>query len=115
MTRTHVQQFDLLVCALAATNYQGISCLKHPDDPVALELVVPDLLLTDLPLILLLIQKILIFSLQKRPQLGEGGAGGVYSALYKGNPIAVKQFHSAKKTKYGLVVIRYLLVLHLEL
>lgn len=95
-----VFQFLLLTCALAATNHQAIGCPNHPRDHVTLDLVVPDLTLTDLPRHFLIDRKQFVFQPSEKTRLGEGGAGGVYLGEYKGTKVAVKQFHSSTKTKY---------------
>lgn len=94
-----VYQFMLLTCALAATNFQLISCPNHPRDHVSLDLVVPDLTLTDLPRHFVINREQFVFEPSDKTRLGEGGAGGVYLGEYKEAKVAVKQFHSSTKTK----------------
>ncbi len=94
-----VNQFSLSVCALAAVGHEDILCSKHPDDPVPLLNLVPDLLLTDLPPSLLLAKRQLDFEPSERNRLGGGGAGEVFRAFYKGEQIAVKRFHSTKSSR----------------
>lgn len=96
----YVNQFDLQVCALAATSFKAISCARHASEPVKLRLVVPDLLLTDLPSHYVINPDEFEFEPSEQTRLGEGGAGGVYRGCYQGKTIAVKQFHSATKTRY---------------
>jgi len=95
----HVTQFDLVTCALAVTNFQAIFCDKHPDDHVHLDLVVPDLTLTDLPAHFVIDPRKFVFVPSAATRLGEGGAGGVYRGEYEGKQVAVKQFHSTTKAK----------------
>ena len=106
----HVTQFYLLTCASAATNYQAIMCNKHPDHHVDLNLLVPDLMLSDLPPHLVIDPTKFIFTPSEETRLGEGGAGGVYRGGYKGNEVAVKQFHSATKSKYGFKISELLVI-----
>lgn len=87
------------VCALAATAFKAISCPLHSTHPITLETLVPDLLLTDLPAQYVIDPDEFIFNPSKETCLGEGGAGGVYRGSYQGKSIAIKQFHSATKTK----------------
>ncbi len=94
-----VQQFSLSVCALAAGGHEYISSEKHPDEPVPLSHLVPDLLLTDLPATLLLDKFQLDFVPSEHNRLGGGGAGEVFRAMYKGEQIAIKRFHSTKQSR----------------
>ena len=66
---------------------------------VDLNLVVPDLMLTDLPSHLVIDPMKFVFSPSEATRLGEGGAGGVYRGEYENNNVAVKQFHSTTKAK----------------
>lgn len=95
----HVTQFYLLTCASAATNYQAITCNKHPDDYVHLKLLVPDLMLSDLPSHYVIDASRFEFTPSEKTRLGEGGAGGVYKGVYAGTEVAVKQFHSTTNAK----------------
>lgn len=92
-----IKQFDLQICAFAALNYDSIYCDKHPDQSVQLRVLVPELLLSDLPSSFRINRNEFEFHPSKETQLGEGGAGGVYRGRYKGQDVAVKQFHSASK------------------
>lgn len=92
-----IKQFDLQICAFAAMNYDSIYCDKHPDQSVQLRVLVPELLLSDLPSSFRINRNEFEFHPSKETQLGEGGAGGVYRGRYKGQDVAVKQFHSASK------------------
>ena len=95
----HVTQFYLLTCACAATSYQAITCNKHPDVYVDLNLLVPDLMLSDLPSNFVIDPTKFVFTPSEETRLGEGGAGGVYRGSYKENEVAVKQFHSTTNAK----------------
>ena len=92
-----IKQFDVQICAFAAVNYDSIYCDKHPDQSVQLRVLVPELLLSDLPSSFRINRNEFEFHPSKETQLGEGGAGGVYRGRYKGQDVAVKQFHSASK------------------
>ena len=97
-----VHSFNLNICALAAVSHQTIYCPKHPDIPVPLNLLVPDLLLSDLPSELIIPSNELDFNADESNRLGEGGAGGVYLGKYKHKKVAIKQFHSATNARYKL-------------
>ncbi|XP_047142009.1 leucine-rich repeat serine/threonine-protein kinase 1 isoform X1 [Hydra vulgaris] len=91
--------FTLNVCALAAVNHQHILCARHPDVSVPLNLLVPDLLLTDLPSEFVISSNNLDFNTAESNRLGEGGSGGVYLGRYKDKQVAIKQFHSATTSR----------------
>ncbi|XP_066918410.1 leucine-rich repeat serine/threonine-protein kinase 1-like isoform X2 [Clytia hemisphaerica] len=95
----HVNQFYLLTCASAAISYKAILCEKHPQQYVDLSLVVPDLMLTDLPPYFVIDPGRFMFAPSEETRLGVGGAGGVYKGGYKECQVAVKQFHSTTKAK----------------
>ena len=103
----HVNQFPLTVCAMAALHYDKVQCQKHPDMPVLLAHMVPDLLLSDLPASMVLDKEKFDFEASDETRLGTGGAGEVYKAFYDGNPIAVKKFHSTKNARYSCRLIIY--------
>ena len=92
-------QFYLLTCACAASSYQAITCNKHPDVHVDLNLLVPDLMLSDLPPHFVIDPTTFIFTPSEETRLDEGGAGGVYRGSYKEEEVAVKQFHSTTNAK----------------
>ena len=94
-----VHQFSLSVCALAAVGHDEIACEKHAEEAVALAHLVPDLLLSDLPPSLLIDRKQLDFQPTEKNKLGGGGAGEVYKAWYRGQPLAIKIFHSSKLSR----------------
>lgn len=96
----HVKQFPLTVCAMAALRYDKFQCHNHVDEPVLLAHMVPDLLLSDLPASMVLDKAKLEFEASDETKLGTGGAGEVYKAVYDGNPIAIKKFHSSNSSRY---------------
>ena len=99
----HVKPFSLTVCAIAALGHDEFQCSMHPDEPVPLAHMVPDLLLSDLPASMVLDQANFDFEANEEMRLGTGGAGEVYRAVYDGNPIAVKRFHSSKNSRYYFI------------
>ena len=96
----HVKQFPLTVCAMAALRCDKLQCDNHLDEPVLLVHMVPDLLLSDLPTSMVLDKAKFEFEANDETKLGTGGAGEVYKAVYDGNPIAVKKFHSSSNARY---------------
>ena len=97
---TFVSQFPLTVCAIAALNHDRVFCQMHPDRPVPLTHLVPDILLSDLPSSLVLEKEKLDLEESNWTKLGTGGMGAVFKANYDGEPIAIKRFHSSKSTRY---------------
>ncbi|KAI8480800.1 Leucine-rich repeat serine/threonine-protein kinase 1 [Branchiostoma belcheri] len=92
-------EFMLEECGLVALQEDTVECPKHPDTPVQLAELVPDLLLVDLPEKLVMQQEDLQVEFTGEHLLGVGGMGGVYRALYKGQEVAVKCFHSEEKIR----------------
>lgn len=92
---TTVQQFPLPMCATAMDHQaRSIYCAKHPNQPVPLELIIPDIMLTDIPKEYKIEQDYFDFDPSEENRLGSGGAAKVFKANYKGVKVAVKQFHS---------------------
>ncbi|XP_006900121.1 PREDICTED: leucine-rich repeat serine/threonine-protein kinase 1 [Elephantulus edwardii] len=88
-----VQYFDMEDCVLAAIEQDVISCPQHPDLPVPLQELVPELFMTDFPARLFLENSKLELSEVESSILGQGGSGTViYQARYQGQPVAVKHF-----------------------
>lgn len=100
-----VKQVSLTVCAIAALNFDELHCSMHPDEPVLLSHMVPDLLLSDLPPSMVLDRCKFVFEPNDESKLGTGGAGEVYKGIYDGIPIAVKKFHSSKTSRYSIEII----------
>lgn len=92
-----VQYFDMEDCVLTAIERDFISCPRHPDLPVPLQELVPELFMTDFPARLFLENSRLEHSEDESSILGQGGSGTViYRARYQGQPVAVKRFHIKK-------------------
>ncbi|XP_065762554.1 leucine-rich repeat serine/threonine-protein kinase 1 [Muntiacus reevesi] len=92
-----VQYFDMEDCVLTAIERDFISCPRHPDLPVPLQELVPELFMTDFPARLFLENSKLEHSEDESAVLGQGGSGTViYRARYQGQPVAVKRFQIKK-------------------
>ncbi|KAG8516285.1 Leucine-rich repeat serine/threonine-protein kinase 1 [Galemys pyrenaicus] len=92
-----VQYFDMEDCVLAAVERDFIACPRHPDLPVPLQELVPELFMTDFPARLFLENSKLEHSEDEGSILGQGGSGTViYQARYQGQPVAVKRFQIKK-------------------
>ncbi|XP_039700050.1 leucine-rich repeat serine/threonine-protein kinase 1 isoform X2 [Pteropus medius] len=92
-----VQYFDMEDCVLTAIECDFISCPRHPDLPVPLQELVPELFMTDFPARLFLENSKLEHSEDQGSILGQGGSGTViYRARYQGQPVAVKRFQIKK-------------------
>ncbi|XP_004593208.2 leucine-rich repeat serine/threonine-protein kinase 1 [Ochotona princeps] len=93
----NVQYFDIEDCVLAAIERDFITCPRHPDVPVPLQELVPELFMTDFPARLFLENSELVHSEDQGSTLGQGGSGTViYRAQYQGQPVAVKRFQIKK-------------------
>ncbi|XP_037001810.2 leucine-rich repeat serine/threonine-protein kinase 1 isoform X1 [Artibeus jamaicensis] len=92
-----VQYFDMEDCVLTAIERDFIACPRHPDVPVPLQELVPELFMTDFPARLFLENSRLEHSEDENSILGQGGSGTViYRARYQGQPVAVKRFQIKK-------------------
>uniref|UniRef100_A0A8C7ANZ7 Leucine-rich repeat serine/threonine-protein kinase 1 n=1 Tax=Neovison vison TaxID=452646 RepID=A0A8C7ANZ7_NEOVI len=92
-----VQYFDMEDCVLTAIEQDFISCPRHPDLPVPLQELVPELFMTDFPARLFLENSKLEHHEDYNSVLGQGGSGTViYRARYQGQPVAVKRFQIKK-------------------
>ncbi|XP_068457694.1 leucine-rich repeat serine/threonine-protein kinase 1 isoform X2 [Clinocottus analis] len=92
-----VHFFNMEDCVLAAVDQQHIVCPQHPDRPVTLQELVPELFMTDFPARLFLDAAQLEYSEEQHLVLGQGGSGTVvYRARYRGQPVAIKRFHFKK-------------------
>ncbi|KAJ6662886.1 hypothetical protein lerEdw1_011090 [Lerista edwardsae] len=88
-----VHYFNMEVCVLTAIERDDISCPHHPDVPVPLQELVPELFMTDFPARLFLENSKLEYAEHESSVLGQGGSGTViYRAQYQGSPVAVKRF-----------------------
>ncbi|KAM9183729.1 leucine-rich repeat serine/threonine-protein kinase 1-like [Dugong dugon] len=92
-----VHYFNMEDCVLTAIEQDFISCPRHPDLPVPLQELVPELFMTDFPARLFLENSKLEHSEDESSILGQGGSGTViYRARYQGQPVAVKRFQIKK-------------------
>ncbi|XP_071070427.1 leucine-rich repeat serine/threonine-protein kinase 1 isoform X2 [Dasypus novemcinctus] len=90
-----VQYFDMEDCVLTAIEQDVISCPRHPDLPVPLQELVPELFMTDFPARLFLENSKLEHN--EDSILGQGGSGTIiYQARYQGMPVAMKRFQIKK-------------------
>ncbi|XP_054625561.1 leucine-rich repeat serine/threonine-protein kinase 1 isoform X3 [Dunckerocampus dactyliophorus] len=95
--RGGVYLFNMEDCALAAAEEDHIVCPRHPEQPVPLQELVPELFMTDLPARLFLEKNLLEYSEDEASIIGQGGSGTVvYRARYRGQPVAIKRFHFRK-------------------
>ncbi|OXB77666.1 UNVERIFIED_CONTAM: hypothetical protein H355_002975 [Colinus virginianus] len=119
------QYFNMEDCVLTAIELDYITCPNHPDIPVSLQELVPELFMTDFPashfewvlwasitsgkppwslleaylagVRLFLENSKLECSENENNVLGQGGSGTViYRARYQGKPVAVKRFQIKK-------------------
>ncbi|KAJ3593984.1 hypothetical protein NHX12_006316, partial [Muraenolepis orangiensis] len=92
-----VHYFSMEECVLAAMEGERIPCPQHPERPVALQELVPELFMTDFPSRLFLEKEQLECVEEEKNILGQGGSGTVvYRASYRGQPVAIKRFHFKK-------------------
>ncbi|XP_068587263.1 leucine-rich repeat serine/threonine-protein kinase 1 isoform X1 [Cebidichthys violaceus] len=92
-----VHYFNMEDCVLAAVEEDHIVCPQHPDQPVTLQELVPELFMTDFPARLFLDRAQLEYSEEENNILGQGGSGTIiYRARYRNQPVAVKRFHFKK-------------------
>ncbi|XP_035387696.1 leucine-rich repeat serine/threonine-protein kinase 1 isoform X1 [Electrophorus electricus] len=102
-TPSSVHYFNMEDCVLAATEKEHITCPVHPDTPVPLQELVPELFMTDFPSRLFLVKGDLDCSEQERDILGQGGSGTIiYRAKYRGQPVAIKRFHFKKCRQFSI-------------
>lgn len=89
--------FNMEDCVIAAMGQEYIVCPQHPDQPVPLQELVPELFMTDFPSRLFLEKTQLECSEEESDILGQGGSGTIiYRACYRGQPVAIKRFHFKK-------------------
>ncbi|EPQ10686.1 Leucine-rich repeat serine/threonine-protein kinase 1 [Myotis brandtii] len=99
-----VQYFDMEDCVLTAIERDFIACPRHPDLPVPLQELVPELFMTDFPARLFLENSELEHSQDQSSVLGQGGSGTIiYRARYQGRPVAVKRFQIKKFKNFANV------------
>ncbi|XP_029431041.1 leucine-rich repeat serine/threonine-protein kinase 1 isoform X2 [Rhinatrema bivittatum] len=88
-----VHYFNMEDCVLSAVQVDYVTCPNHPDLPVPLQELVPELFMTDFPARLFLENSDLEYNESEKHVLGQGGSGTViYQAQYQGKPVAVKSF-----------------------
>ncbi|XP_013924789.1 PREDICTED: leucine-rich repeat serine/threonine-protein kinase 1, partial [Thamnophis sirtalis] len=91
------QYFNMEDCFLTAIEQDHITCAQHPDLPVPLQELVPELFMTDFPARLFLENSKLEYVENENSILGQGGSGTViYRAQYQGKPVAIKRFQIKK-------------------
>ncbi|KAJ8247618.1 hypothetical protein GJAV_G00248350 [Gymnothorax javanicus] len=89
-----VHYFNMEDCVLAAVEKDHVTCPNHPERPVPLQELVPEIFMTDFPARLFLEKGQLECNEDEQDVLGQGGSGTViYRAKYRGLPVAVKRFH----------------------
>ncbi|XP_053573569.1 leucine-rich repeat serine/threonine-protein kinase 1 [Bombina bombina] len=89
--------FNMEDCVLAAVTKDFVQCPNHPESPVPLQELVPEIFMTDLPSRLVLDIGDLEYSEENTNILGQGGSGTViYRAVYKHKPVAIKMFQIKK-------------------
>nr|XP_002736404.1 PREDICTED: leucine-rich repeat serine/threonine-protein kinase 1-like [Saccoglossus kowalevskii] len=89
-------EFTIEKCAMVAVNSDEITCEQHPNTPIQLAMLVPDLLLCDLPKNLMMTRESLDFEATKDTCLGVGGAAKVFVGRYKEQDVAYKQLHATQ-------------------
>ncbi|CAL8404626.1 unnamed protein product [Boreogadus saida] len=107
--------FSMEECVLAAMEGERIVCPQHPERPVALQELVPELFMTDFPSRLFLEKEELECREEEQDILGQGGSGTVvYRASYRGKPVAVKRFHFKKCRQHTISVDTDTMLRHLQ-
>uniref|UniRef100_A0A3P8N5J4 non-specific serine/threonine protein kinase n=1 Tax=Astatotilapia calliptera TaxID=8154 RepID=A0A3P8N5J4_ASTCA len=109
-----VYYFNMEDCVLAAVEKEHIVCPLHPDQPVPLQELVPELFMTDFPARLFLEKSQLEYSEEENDILGQGGSGTIiYRARYSNQPVAIKRFHF-KKCQHQAISETDTMVKHLQ-
>ncbi|CAI9543024.1 unnamed protein product, partial [Staurois parvus] len=89
--------FNMEDCVLAAVDKDYLECPNHPEEPVSLQEMVPEIFMTDFPSRLFLDINDLEYSEENTNILGQGGSGTIiYRAAYKQKPVALKMFQIKK-------------------
>ncbi|XP_070704804.1 leucine-rich repeat serine/threonine-protein kinase 1 [Pempheris klunzingeri] len=110
-----VHYFNMEDCVLAAVEKEHIICPQHPDQPVALQELVPELFMTDFPARLFLERAQLEYSEEQNNILGQGGSGTIiYRARYRDQPVAIKRFHFKKCRQQTISSTTDTMVKHLQ-
>ncbi|XP_044045411.1 leucine-rich repeat serine/threonine-protein kinase 1 isoform X2 [Siniperca chuatsi] len=110
-----IHYFNMEDCVLAAVEKEHIICPQHPDHPVTLQELVPELFMTDFPARLFLERAQLEYSEEENNILGQGGSGTIiYRARYCGQPVAIKRFHFKKCRQQAISNNTDTMVKHLQ-
>uniref|UniRef100_A0A3B4UE03 non-specific serine/threonine protein kinase n=2 Tax=Seriola dumerili TaxID=41447 RepID=A0A3B4UE03_SERDU len=110
-----VHYFNMEDCVLAAVEKEYIICPQHPDQPVPLQELVPELFMTDFPARLFLERAQLEYTEEENNILGQGGSGTIiYRARYRDHPVAVKRFHFKKCRQQTISIDTDTMVKHLQ-
>nr|XP_046247302.1 leucine-rich repeat serine/threonine-protein kinase 1 isoform X2 [Scatophagus argus] len=110
-----VHYFNMEDCVLAAVEKDHISCPQHPDQPVSLQELVPELFMTDFPSRLFMDRAQLEYSEEENNILGQGGSGTIiYRARYRDQPVAIKRFHFKKCPQQSISSDTDTMVKHLQ-
>ncbi|XP_036399603.1 leucine-rich repeat serine/threonine-protein kinase 1 isoform X1 [Megalops cyprinoides] len=110
-----VHYFNMEDCVIAAVETDHVVCPNHPERPVPLQELVPEIFMTDFPARLFLENSQLECGEEERDILGQGGSGTViYRAKYRGLPVAIKRFHFKKCRQQSLVCSTDTMVKHLR-
>ncbi|XP_034413570.1 leucine-rich repeat serine/threonine-protein kinase 1 isoform X4 [Cyclopterus lumpus] len=110
-----VHYFNMEDCVLAAVEKEHIVCPRHPDQPVTLQELVPELFMTDFPARLFLDRAQLEYSEEENNILGQGGSGTIiYRARYRNQPVAIKRFHFKKCRQQSISIDTDTMVKHLQ-
>ncbi|XP_026149127.1 leucine-rich repeat serine/threonine-protein kinase 1 isoform X3 [Mastacembelus armatus] len=110
-----IYYFNMEDCVLAAVEKEHIICPQHPDQPVPLQELVPELFMTDFPARLFLEKEELEYSVEENNVLGQGGSGTIiYRARYRDQPVAIKCFHFKKCRQRTITSDTDTMVKHLQ-
>ncbi|XP_048886812.1 leucine-rich repeat serine/threonine-protein kinase 1 isoform X1 [Brienomyrus brachyistius] len=110
-----VHLFNMADCVLAAVDKEHVVCPNHPQQPVLLQELVPELFMTDFPARLFLENQQLECSGEEQDILGQGGSGTViYRAKYRGELVAIKRFHFKKCRQLSLAYRTDTMMKHLQ-
>ncbi|XP_059205698.1 leucine-rich repeat serine/threonine-protein kinase 1 [Centropristis striata] len=110
-----VHYFNMEDCVLAAVEEEHIICPQHPEQPVSLQELVPELFMTDFPARLFLERSQLEYTEEDDNILGQGGSGTIiYRARYRGQPVAIKRFHFKKCRQQNISIDTDTMVKHLQ-
>ena len=89
-----VNQFPLDTCACAAISHHSIVCPNHPEEPVMLKTLIPEIMMTDLPHKFSIREEDFDFDPDTSEKIGDGGAGIVYLGYLGDAKVAIKRSRS---------------------